>query len=580
MHKIVNPKQTRLFDPFDNVLTEKTRKRLLDGWAGVFRHVILELMPVETISGHFDPAMGRPTKELYSMAGLLLIKEFMDWTKDEALDAYSFRMDIHYALNLEPVTHDISMRTLERYMNLFADDDLAKTVMLEITVTLVDILELNIDKQRLDSTHVFSDMASFGRTRLMAVAIKRFLTQLIRHDPKAYELLDEQLRKRYAPGVNQLFADTKKDSESRRLLRQQVAEDMYLLVRRFADIDEHSRKDTYKAMERIFYEQCEVHEEKVCVKKKTGGNVMQNPSDPEATYDGHKGQGYQVQISETCHPENETQLITSALPQTAVESDTTATSEVLDSLEESELLPREMFADTHYCSDENIQAAANRDVELVGPVQCGSLVNKDVDHLNVDDFDIDEETEQVVCCPAGHKPASSIHDKQTGKTKTVMPSSTCSQCEFRKECSIEKCRDSYCLSHTAKQRRLAGRRREQATDVFRDRYRIRGGIEGTNSGLKRKTGLGQLRVRGKPAVFHSILLKIVGWNILRAAACAKMREIVYARANMAVFWLHFTFMLASIPCRSRRSRPKRHFFGAPRTICEISTIQCCELSDF
>ena len=550
MQRIVNPKQTRLFDPFDNVLTKKTRKRLLDSWAGIFRHVILELMPVETISGHFDPAMGRPTKELYSMAGLLLIKEFMDWTKDEALNAYSFHMDIHYALNLEPVTHDISMRTLERYINLFEDDDIAKTVMLEITVTLVDLLELNIDKQRLDSTHIFSDMASFGRTRLMGVAIKRFLTQLKRHNSKAYELLDEQLRMRYAPGVNQLFGDTGKDSESRRLLRQQVAEDMYLLIRRFADTAEHAGRGTYKAMERIFYEQCEVHEEKVCVKKKTGGNVIQNPSDLDATYDGHKGPGYQVQISETCHPDNEVQLITCALPQTAVEPDSTATSEVLDSLEESELLPREMFADTHYCSDENIQAAANRGVELVGPVQCGSLVDKDVDHLNVDDFNVDEQTEEVVCCPAGHKPASSIHGKQTGQTKTVMPSSACSQCEFRKECPVEKCRDGYCLYHTAKQRRLAGRRREEATDVFRDRYRIRGGIEGTNSGLKRKTGLGQLRVRGRPAVFHSILLKITGWNILRASVCAKIREIVYARANASVFWLNFVFLRMSMLAES------------------------------
>jgi|TARA_Y100000294_G_scaffold173259_1_gene189137 hypothetical protein len=552
MKKIVNPKQIRLFDPFDSVLTPKTRKRLLDGWPGVFRHIILELMPVDTVSEHFDPAMGRPTKELYSVAGLLLIQEFMDWTKDEALDAYSFNMNVHYALNLEPVTHDISMRTLERYINLFEEDDVAKTVMLEITVTLVGLLELNIDKQRLDSTHIFSDMASFGRTRLMGVAIKRFLTQMARHDPKAYELLDEQLRKRYTPGVNQLFADTKKDSESRRLLRQQVAEDMYLLIRHFADTAEHTGRDTYKAMERIFYEQCEVHEEKVRLKKKTGGNVIQNPSDPDATYDGHKGPGYQVQISETCHPENETQLITCALPQTAVEPDTTATSKVLDSLEESELLPQEMFADTHYCSDENIQAAADRGVELVGPVQCGSLIDKDVDHLNVDDFDIDEQTEEIVCCPAGHKPASSIHDKQTRKTKTIMPSSTCSQCEFRKECPVEKCRDGYCLYHTAKQRRLTGRRREEATDVFRERYRIRGGIEGTNSSLKRKTGLGQLRVRGRPRVFHSILLKIVGWNILRAASCAKMREIVYARANMAVFWLCFTLLRKKIAVQTAR----------------------------
>ena len=574
MHKMVNPKQTRLFDPFDNVLTEKTRKRLLDGWAGAFRHVILELMPVEAISGHFDPALGRPTKELYSMAGLLLIKEFMDWTKDEALDAYSFHMDIQYALNLEPVTHDISMRTLERYINLFESDELARTIMSEVTVKLVGLLEINIDRQRLDSTHIFSDMASFGRTRLMGVAIKRFLTQLKRHASKTYELLDEQLRKRYSPGVNQLFADTKKDSESRRLLRQQVAEDMYLLIRRFANTDEHGRRDTYKSMESIFYEQCEVTEEKVSVKKKTGGNVIQNPSDPDATYDGHKGPGYQVQLSETCHPENETQLITCALPQTAFEPDTTATSEVLDSLEESGLLPQEMFADTHYCSDENIQEAANRGVELVGPVQCGSLIDKDVDHLNVDDFDMDEQTEEVVCCPAGYKPASSIHDKRTGKTKTVMPSSACSQCEFRKECPVEKCRDGYFLYHTAKQRRLAGRRREENTDVFRDRYRIRGGIEGTNSGLKRKTGLGRLRVRGRPRVFHSILLKIVGWNIFRATVCAKMREIVYQRANAAVFWLYFTFLLVPIVCRSARRRPGEHFIGASVTICRISTILC------
>ncbi len=62
MQRIVNPKQTRLFDPFDSVLTEKTRKRLLDGWPGVFRHVILELMPVDAISEHFDPVMGRPTE--------------------------------------------------------------------------------------------------------------------------------------------------------------------------------------------------------------------------------------------------------------------------------------------------------------------------------------------------------------------------------------------------------------------------------------------------------------------------------------------------------------------------------------
>lgn len=539
MHTIVNPQQTRLFDPFDSVLTEKTRKRLLNGWPGAFRHVILELMPVDAVSGHFDATMGRPTKELYSIAGLLLIKEFKDWTKDEALDAYSFNMNTHYALNLEPVAQDISIRTLERYINLFEENDIAKATMDGITIKLVDLLGIEIDKQRLDSTHIFSDMASFGRTRLMGVAIKRFLTQLKRHDTKAFVLLDEQLRNRYSPGVNQLFADTKKDRESRRLLRQQVAEDMHFIVRHFGSNEKHNSKDTYKAVERIFYEQCEVSEDKVSIKKKTGGNVMQNPSDPDATYDGHKGPGYQVQITETCNPENDIQLITSAIAQTAVESDANAVEKVLEDLNASDLAPDEMLADTGYTGDENVQLADEQGVELVGPV--AGCSTEDHGQLDIDDFNIDEETEEVICCPAGHKPQRSEHNSDTGKTKTVMSESICVQCEFRKQCPVSKTSSGYQLDHSAKDRRLAARRKEQATEVFRQRYNIRGGIEGTNSGLKRKTGLGRLRVRGRPAVCHAIYLKIAGWNIMRASVCAKMREIVWERANMAVFCLNFAF---------------------------------------
>jgi hypothetical protein len=81
---------------------------------------------------------------------------------------------------------------------------------------------------------------------------------------------------------------------------------------------------------------------------------------------------------------------------------------------------------------------------------------------------------------------------------------------------------------------LAARRREQETEVFRERYRRRSGIESTNSGLKRRTGLGRLRVRGRPRVFQAIYLKVAGWNILRASVCAKMREWVRAKVQTAV----------------------------------------------
>ena len=186
--------------------------------------------------------------------------------------------------------------------------------------------------------------------------------------------------------------------------------------------------------------------------------------------------------------------------------------------------------------------------------------------MNIDDFNIDEKTEEVICCPASHKPKSSEHNSNTGKTKTVMPESACSQCEFFEQCPVEKVKAQYKLEHTTKQRRLDGRRREQNTEVFRERYKIRGGIEGTNSGLKRKTGLGRLRVRGRPAVFHAIYFKIAGWNILRASVCAKMREIVWKRANSAVFWYNFAFLRTIIAAESVRIAVSKRFLSHRREL--------------
>jgi len=291
---------------------------------------------------------------------------------------------------------------------------------------------------------------------------------------------------------------------------------------------------------------------------------MQNPSDPDATYDGHKGPGYQVQLSETCNPENEVQLITCAIPQTACEPDSEAVEPVLDDLEHNALLPEQLLGDTHYCGDENVQQAAQRGVELVGPVSGSEKTKEEASYerLTIDDFDIDEHTEEVKCCPAGHAPDTSMQDEQTGKTTTVMPESACSGCDFYGQCPVEKGKGQYRLVHTAKQRRLAARRREENTEVFRERYKIRGGIEGTNSGLKRATGLGQLRVRGRPAVFHAIYLKVAGWNMRRAMVCATLRKFVYERAAQTVLG-HF-FAILRLPmttqgvCIARKTRMTAH----------------------
>ena len=164
-----------------------------------------------------------------------------------------------------------------------------------------------------------------------------------------------------------MFAGAK-DAEARQRSRQQAAEDLCWIIEHFANSPNVTGRSSYKALVTIFNQQCELAEGKVVVKAKTGGDCVQTPSDLDAGYDAHKGKGYQVQITETCSPENEVQLITGALPQSAAEHDGAAVVLMLDQLEDWKFVPEEMLADTLYCGDENVQAAEDRGVELVGPI--------------------------------------------------------------------------------------------------------------------------------------------------------------------------------------------------------------------
>jgi hypothetical protein len=137
---------------------------------------------------------------------------------------------------------------------------------------------------------------------------------------------------------------------------------------------------------------------------------------------------------------------------------------------------------------------------------------------------VDERTGKVEACPQGHVPLVVERDKEAATTRIEMPPEVCGGCPFRNACPINKTRDGrYTMEFSDKDHRLAGRRREQETPVFTERYARRSGIESTNSGLKNRLGLGRLKVRGRGSVFRVILHKVAGWNVLRAAASKKMR---------------------------------------------------------
>ena len=533
VRRLVDPNQVDTSSEFGVILSPVALRRIQESWQHLFRRVILELLPDNTLAAHFHDVMGPPTKELYSVAGLLLIKEFMDWTNERAADCYMFDVSIQYALNLQPQQQSMCERTVERYNKLFREDQLASQIMQRVTVKLVEKLELDVRQQRLDSTHVQSNMATFGRTRLMGVAIKRFLIQLQRLDRSAYSELPEELRKRYEPSRHQLFGGWKKDDDwtAHRIA---VAQEIHLLVERFSQIEPFCSHSSYQMMAQVFQQQCEVKLDKVEVRKAPGGNIVVNPSDPDATLDGHKGSGYQIQLSETCRPNNETQLIVSAIPEQAHQSDSAAMKNVLCDLNKNKLLPEEMLADTAYGSDENFCRCQSYGVGLVAPVpgKC-SEQKASGEVFSETDFPYEEREVTdgygkkhinpfITTCPAGHTPHRSHYHHRSGKMEILHFPETCNTCPLSGKCPVRFACGWMIVTIHAKPLRISQRRKQQETDEFKIKYRKRSGIESTNSLLKRVTGLGRLRVRGKASVFQSLLLKVAGWNILRAASSKKL----------------------------------------------------------
>jgi len=223
---------------------------------------------------------------------------------------------------------------------------------------------------------------------------------------------------------------------------------------------------------------------------------------------------------------------------------------MLDQLDEHGRTPETEYCDGGYGRDENVVEAERREVDLQSPVAGQPPQNPD--DLTVDDFVIDETTETVERCPAGCQPESSVHDAESGSTRTVMRASDCGSCAFRLQCPVRPSGRRYVLDHTPRQRRLAARRAEQATDVFADRYRIRAGGESVNGGLKRRTGMGRLRTRGHPRVRMSVLFRCAGWNVFRALSALKKRGIRDFASLLAAFWRIV-----------RHFRRRQELFGVP-----------------
>lgn len=526
MFHVKNHKQLHIFDPWAHI-GPKRLKLLEDSWSGLFRKEILSVLPVEALRKHYHDSDGRPSKELSSMIGLMILQQMHDLTDEEAVEQFCFNIQWQYALNVtngSDAYSYVSLKSLWTMRHILSEEGLYHELFDTVCQKLADVFTVNFQLQRIDSVHIQSNMRHLGRISLFVKTIKKFLVNLKRHHKQLLNALGNELRGRYLGKKQEAAFALVKPSESHATLSQ-LAEDLYYLINRFNTISAVNSMSSFKLLVRLFREQCIIQEqdgEKLAVakaNKDVPSDSLQNPSDPDAGYSGHKGKGYQVQVMETYDPQNSPaslSLITHVQVESAAKSDTNALLPAIEKAAEKNMAPKELLADSLYGSDDNCEKAkAEHDVAVVSPV-----MGRTGNGLGLEDFLLDDEG-YVITCPHGRSPAKVNRKK---RFIAAFSNSDCRGCPLRDDCPVVPGKKAAYLRYSAKDVRLAGRRRHEKTESFLDKYRYRAGVEATMSEYDRRTGVKKLRVRGKKAVSFAAVLKAIGVNIRRAAACRKRRN--------------------------------------------------------
>jgi hypothetical protein len=282
----------------------------------------------------------------------------------------------------------------------------------------------------------------------------------------------------------------------------------------------YEEEPIYQVLERVFDEHFQMVEEAVRCKSndQLSASSLQSPDDLEATYRNKRGQGYQgytANITETCEPDNELQLITKVQVAPNNVDDTQLLDEALPELKERTDLDT-LYTDGGYGSPETDDALRENNVDQIQTAIRGRKPSTEKLHLS--DFEIkqtDEGKPTQITCPQGQ----TVNVRSSNQRKSFVAhfaKETCQTCPFSKACPAKpgKRDPRHRLRFTQAQVNVAQRRRRSQIHQEEGRN-LRAAVEATVRQVKHPFPGGKLPVRGQFRVTCMILGSAIMGNIRR-----------------------------------------------------------------
>jgi len=503
-------------------LPEKQRTRLENSWAGAFYQEFFCRIKEEGFSVLYSDLYSRPNVPVNIMVGLESLKSSNGWSDAEMYEHYCYDLQVRYALGLDRLGDgDFEIRTLyyfrARLSEHFIDtgENLLEKAFEQITDAQIIDLKVRTGMQRMDSTQIASNIVSASRLQLLVAAIQR-VERILSAEDKV------RLAESFAPYIKDSaghYTYRVKGPEAVQEHLQKIGQTIHALL---SDLKTaYAAESAYKVLDRIFVDNFHLLESGPQAKenKEITSGCLQSVDDLEATYrtkgTGHY-KGYVANITETCDPENELQLITKVQVAPNNIDDGQLLAEALPNLKERTDLDK-IITDGGFHSEVSKTALQEQGVTHIQTAIRGAQPNPD--KFNLTDFNLQQDqtgNPTTLTCPQGQT-VPVTQARTTGWQARFEPS-LCDACPFHLN---ERCRAQpqkrdprYMLAFTSREIQSAIRRKEYLAHQS-ESHNLRSAVEATVRSVKHPFPAGKMPVRGQFRVTNMAIASAATTNVRR-----------------------------------------------------------------
>lgn len=505
--------QLSLFDSL-GFLSERKQRVLDKSWAKAFSdHIFSHIDEMIFAPLYSQKTNSRPNAPVNVIVGALILKEFNGLSDEEMLEECECDFRYQYALHTTSFENQpISDRTFSRFRErnaayeLVTGIDLIHTCMVSLAEDIRKFMDINPSIKRMDSMMIESNIRKMGRLELIYTCLSN-LAKSIHRDGRD-ELLDGLFAYVDPNNRNRVVYYEKEIPQSERL--QKVIDDAAdLLPKCKADYED---TEDYQLLLRVITEQTKGDDKggRVPKVKKDGmdSSVLQNPSDPDATYRtkaNKQHRGYAANLTETVDEKGS--VVTDYQYEVNSQSDASFIKEVIEQTEATENTVT-IIADGAYSGEETTKLAAEKNIMLLTTGLLGRKPKK-----ILAEFELTEDGKGIKYCPAGHSPKSCCYITQTESVRISFHCGQCQGCPRQNECNPDIGKRTAVLIFSLKSRKRALEQNALMDEETKALIgRIRNGVETVPSVIRNKYGVDKMPVRGKLRTKQFFGFKVAALN--------------------------------------------------------------------